>query len=73
MEVCILQGQKVTPEMPGICGTCTLYLNTCLPQIEYSYISGAECDYCYYIMKTKTEMVFWILMRVIARSLSHTL
>lgn len=47
MEVCILQGQKVTPEMPGICSRCSLYLNTCSPIIENGFLVGAECDYDY--------------------------
>lgn len=50
MEVCILQGKRVTPEMPGICSECCLYLGTCLPIIQGGYITGAECDesYCEY-------------------------
>lgn len=44
MEVCILQGQAITPEMPGICHECILYLNTCVPVIEYGYLTGSECD-----------------------------
>lgn len=50
METCILQGQSVTPEMPGYCYKCYLYLNTCSPIIENGYLTGAECDenYCEY-------------------------
>lgn len=45
---CILQGCPVTPEMPGICVGCGLYLGTCLPVIWNGWLSGAECDedYC---------------------------
>lgn len=48
MEHCLLQGMPVTPEMPGVCGRCSLYLDICLPVIEGGYLSGAECDmdYC---------------------------
>lgn len=48
MAYCLLQGKSVTPEMPGVCVECVLYLNTCLPVIEDGYLSGAECDmdYC---------------------------
>ena len=48
MEVCILQGQSITPEMPGVCSRCSLYLNTCSPIIENGFLVGAECayDYC---------------------------
>lgn len=48
MEVCILQGHSITPEMPGICHECGLYLNTCVPVIENGYLTGSECDedYC---------------------------
>lgn len=48
MDVCILQGQSVTSDMPGVCCSCSLYLNTCSPIIEDGYLTGAECDmdYC---------------------------
>ena len=48
MEVCILQGQRITPEMPGACSKCNLYLSTCLPMILNGFLVGAECDddYC---------------------------
>lgn len=50
MEVCILQGQSITPEMPGNCPKCKLYLNTCIPIINNGYLTGSECDddYCQY-------------------------
>ncbi len=48
MENCLLQGRFVTPEMPGVCVKCALYLNTCLPVIEGGgYLSNAECDMVY--------------------------
>lgn len=47
MEVCILQGQRITPEMPGACSRCSLYLSTCLPMILNGFLVGAECDYDY--------------------------
>ena len=47
MDVCILQGKSVTPEMPGACSRCGLYLNTCSPIIENGFLVGAECDYDY--------------------------
>lgn len=45
---CILQGCPVTPEMPGMCSGCSLYLETCLPVIRDGWLSGSECDadYC---------------------------
>ncbi len=48
MDVCILQGRRITPEMPGACSKCSLYLNTCSPVIENGFLVGAECDndYC---------------------------
>ena len=42
MEVCILQGKSITPEMPGACSRCGLYLNTCSPIIENGFLVGAE-------------------------------
>ena len=50
MEICILQGKQVTPEMPSTCNQCALYLNTCSPVIYNGYLTGAECDmnYCEY-------------------------
>ena len=47
MEVCILQGKSITPEMPGVCNRCSLYLNTCCPVVDNGYLTGAECDYDY--------------------------
>ena len=47
MEVCILQGKSITPEMPGACSECVLYLNTCCPVVDNGYLTGAECDYDY--------------------------
>ena len=47
MDVCILQGKSITPEMPGACNRCGLYLNTCSPIIENGFLVGAECDYDY--------------------------
>lgn len=47
MEVCILQGRGITPEMPGACSRCSLYLNTCLPSVKNGYLVGSECDYDY--------------------------
>lgn len=45
---CMLQGQSITPDMPGICRECTLYLNSCLPVVDNGFLVGAECDdsYC---------------------------
>jgi hypothetical protein len=56
MEVCILQGQSVTPEMPGNCYKCFMYLSTCSPVIENGYLTGAECDenYCEYCLYYET-------------------
>lgn len=47
---CKMQGCPVTPEMPGVCAGCLLYLDTCLPVIQDGWLSGAECDadYCQY-------------------------
>lgn len=47
--MCLLQGKDVTPEMPGICWRCSLYLNTCSPIIDHGFLFG-ECDedYCCY-------------------------
>lgn len=47
MEHCLLQGMPVTPEMPGACARCSLYLNTCMPVVQYGFLAG-ECDsdYC---------------------------
>lgn len=47
MENCLLQGKSVTPEMPGACGRCSLYLNTCMPIVQYGFLTGSECDYNY--------------------------
>ena len=47
MDVCILQGKSITPEMSGACNRCGLYLNTCSPIIENGFLVGAECDYDY--------------------------
>ena len=47
MENCLLQGMPITPEMPGACGRCSLYLNTCMPTVQNGYLTGAECDYDY--------------------------
>lgn len=50
MDVCILQGRSISPEMPGICSKCCLYLNTCLPTILNGFLVGTECseddNYC---------------------------
>lgn len=50
MEVCILQGRRIAPEMPGVCHRCCLYLNTCMPSIDNGYLVGTECadndNYC---------------------------
>lgn len=48
MERCLLQGMPVTPEMPGACSRCNLYLDTCMPIVQYGFLAGAECDcdYC---------------------------
>lgn len=48
MENCLLQGQHITPEMPGACARCNLYLNTCIPIVQYGFLTGSECDdsYC---------------------------
>ena len=48
MEVCILQGKSITPEMPGTCSECELLYETCSPIILSGYVSGGECDldYC---------------------------
>lgn len=44
---CYYQGQGITPEMPGCCSECVLFLNTCLPFINNGFVVG-ECDldYC---------------------------
>lgn len=48
MENCLLQGMPITPEMPGACARCSLYLNTCMPVIDGGNLTGSECDmdYC---------------------------
>ena len=48
MSLCTYEGRAVTPEMPGYCYKCSLYLNTCAPVIHNGYLTGAECDmdYC---------------------------
>lgn len=50
MGKCIYEGLPVSPEMPGCCSRCGLYLNTCTPIIRNGFLSGAECDtdYCKY-------------------------
>lgn len=50
MGKCIYDGLPVSPEMPGCCSKCGLYLNTCAPIIRNGFLSGAECDtdYCEY-------------------------
>ena len=45
--MCLLEGKTVTPEMPGVCHKCCLYLNTCSPVVDNGYLTGAECDYFY--------------------------
>lgn len=45
MEVCILQGRQITPEMPGACSSCELYMETCSPIIMNGFLTGSECDY----------------------------
>jgi len=45
MNECILEGKPVTPDMPGICQECSLYLSTCKPYISKGFLVGAECDY----------------------------
>lgn len=47
---CIYEGQPVSPDMPGCCNRCVLYLETCLPIIRNGFLVGAECDmeYCEY-------------------------
>lgn len=47
MDNCLLQGQPITPEMPGACSGCSLYLNTCKPIVRYGFLTGSECDYDY--------------------------
>lgn len=48
MDVCILQGQVVTPDMPCYCTReCSLYLNTCMPIVQNGFLVGAECDESY--------------------------
>ena len=47
--MCMYEGRTVTPEMPGHCSRCSLYLNTCTPVVRGGYLAGAECgcdDYC---------------------------
>lgn len=48
-SMCLLQGKDVTPEMPGICWQCLLYLSTCSPIVDQGFLYG-ECDedYCCY-------------------------
>lgn len=49
MAICLLEGARVTPEMPSLCHKCCLYLSTCMPVIEDGYLMGIECDndnYC---------------------------
>ena len=47
MNLCVFEGQSVTPEMPGYCRTCSMYLNTCIPVINAGYCAGSECDMYY--------------------------
>ena len=47
MENCLLQGAHITPEMPGACVQCGLYLNTCMPTVQNGFLVGSECDYDY--------------------------
>lgn len=47
MENCLLQGMPITPEMPGACAGCSLYLNTCMPTVQNGFLVGSECDYDY--------------------------
>lgn len=47
MENCLLQGMPITPEMPGACARCSLYLNTCMPTVQNGFLVGSECDYDY--------------------------
>lgn len=48
--MCLLEGQKLAPYMPGYCTEhCVLYLSTCIPWIENGLLTGCECtgdDYC---------------------------
>ncbi|MCB5288287.1 MAG: hypothetical protein LHW64_10880 [Candidatus Cloacimonetes bacterium] len=37
MNDCILEGQSVTPDLPGICQECSLYLSTCKPYISKAF------------------------------------
>ena len=48
MSQCFYEGMLLTPEMPGRCSRCGLYLNTCAPIIRSGFLTGAECDvnYC---------------------------
>lgn len=39
MNDCILEGKSVTPDMPGICQGCSLYLSTCKPYIIWSVLN----------------------------------
>lgn len=50
MSQCVYNGLPVSPEMPGHCNSCRLYLDTCIPIISDGYLTGAECDedYCGY-------------------------
>ena len=50
MSLCIYEGRSVSPEMPGYCHKCSLYLNTCALVIHGGFLTGAECDtdYCEY-------------------------
>lgn len=48
--MCLLEGLTVTPEMPGICYKCCLYLNTCMPIVSEGMLVASECteieNYC---------------------------
>lgn len=48
--MCLLDGMPISPEMPGVCHKCCLYLSTCLPIIKEGILVGTECsdndNYC---------------------------
>ena len=42
--MCLLEGQKLTPEMPGHCTEqCVLYLSACVPWISDGLLTACEC------------------------------
>ena len=48
--MCLFDGKPISPEMPGVCYKCCLYLSTCLPIIKEGILVGTECsdneNYC---------------------------